>query len=237
MKAPSTRTVFGKPWQFTAFSRSRRARQSHADGPDEQGPRDEGRLQAGGVPPGRHRSACGLFAAGRRLRSRHALRQAVHAHPRVLRRGHAPARRRHHRAEQRGHAARPGRDHRRHRPGAVALHQPDHAALEEPRRAAGAGGIFQRARDQRTHQPLAPVPGVRGHHDLRGEEGPGGGTLGGLGGRRQQRGGLVDTRGGPVQVRPEDRLSRAAAASARAARLGAQRRRRGRRWWTTSARR
>ncbi len=66
------------------------------------------------------------FQAARRQDAGDDLRQALDPHPRLLRRRHAPARRRVDHADRPGDAAWPRRDARRHRPRALALRRRHH---------------------------------------------------------------------------------------------------------------
>ena len=106
--------------------------------------------------------------AARRQDAGDDLRTSLDPHAGVVRRRHAPARRRIHHADRRGDAARPRRDHRRHRARAVALCRCDHDPHPQPRCAAGTGRACHRARDQRADAALASLPGDGRPDDLRG---------------------------------------------------------------------
>ena len=86
------------------------------------------------------------------------LREAVDPHPRVVRGGDAPARRRHDHPQYGGQPARPRRDRRRHGARAVALCRRDHDPHQPRREARRSGALCHRAGDQRPDRLVAPVP-------------------------------------------------------------------------------
>ena len=163
-------------------------------------------------------------AAARRQDAGDDLRQAVDPHARLVRRRHAPARRRDHRADRPGNAARPRRDHRRHRARAVALCRCHHDPHPRARHAARARAVRHRAGDQRADAALASLPDHGRRHDLRGARGPDPRPQGGVDRRRQQRAHLVDARRAAVRVRARGRDAAGARAEAQAAGLGQVRR-------------
>ena len=140
------------------------------------------------------------------------LREALDPHPGVVRRRHAPARRRVDHADRRRDAARPRRDHRRHRARAVALCRRHHDPHPQPRCAAGAGRARHRARHQRADAALASLPGDGGPDDLRGASRPDRGPHRGLDRRRQQRAGVLGACRRALQVQAERRDPAAARA-------------------------
>ena len=122
------------------------------------------------------------------------LREAVDAHAGVVRRRHAPARRRGDHADLAGNAARPRRDPRRHRARALALRRRHRDAHPRRRGVGRACAARHRAGDQRPHPPLASLPGARRRHDLRGKARPDPRQDRGLDRRRQQCVDVVDAR-------------------------------------------
>ncbi len=110
--------------------------------------------------------------SARRPRARDDLRQAVDPHARVVRRRHAPARRRDDHADRRRDAARARRDDRRHRARALPLCRCDHDPHPRPRGAARACRTRHRAGDQRPDAAVASLPDHGRPPDLRGASRP-----------------------------------------------------------------
>ena len=140
------------------------------------------RRRAQGAAEGRR-----ALEAARRQGAGDDLRQAVDAHARLLRRRHAPARRRDDHADRHRDAARPLRNHRRHGQGPVALCRRHHDPHHRPCAAARAHRACLRACHQRADRRHASLPAHGRHHDLRGASRPGGRQDLRLDRRRQQR--------------------------------------------------
>ena len=155
------------------------------------------------------------------------LRQAIDAHPRLLRRRHARARWRAHHADRQGDAAEPRGDRRRYRARAVALRRRHHDPHPRPRTGQGSRRQCVDSRHQRTDPPVASLPGDGRRDDVRGEEGPDRRPHGRLDGRRQQCAGLVGPRGVALRFQAERRLAAGTGAEAGADGLGEGQRRGG----------
>ena len=143
--------------------------------------------------------------AARRQDARDDLREALDPHAGLLRRRHAPARRRVDHADRPGDAARPRRDHRRHRAGAVALCRRHHDPHARPRRADRARRARDRAGDQRPDAALASLPGDGRRDDVRGASRPDPRQDRRLDRRRQQRADLLDARRRALRFPPAGR--------------------------------
>ena len=128
------------------------------------------------------------------------LRQALDPHAGVVRRRHAPARRRGHPADRAGDAARARRDHRRHRARALALCRHHHDPHARPRDGDRARALRHRACDQRADPALASLPGAGRRPHLRGASRADPGQDRRLDRRCQQRARLLDARGRALRV-------------------------------------
>ena len=164
--------------------------------------------------------------AARRQDAGDDLRPALDPHARLVRRRHAPARRRVDHADRPGDAARPRRDHRRHRARALALRRRDHDPHPRARDAAGARRACDRAGDQRAHPALASLPGAGRRDDLRGASRLDPRQDRRLDRRRQQRAGVVGAGRRPLRVPAAGRDAAGAQAEEVAHRLDQDLRRR-----------